>query len=300
DAGAQIVRLAVLDQEDADALPALILQSPVPLIADIHFDARLALRSLEAGIAGLRLNPGNIKNKSEIKSIVESAASRKVPIRIGVNAGSLDKERFSHPTAENMVKSALEHLAILEELDFFDIKVSLKSSDLTTMIEAYRLFAPLRDYPLHLGVTEAGPLLTSAVRSSMGIGTLLLDGIGDTIRVSVSGDPVKELPIAREILVSLNLRPGIKWISCPSCGRTTVDTEALTIQLQNEFNSLELPITIAVMGCVVNGPGEAREADLALVGGPLESLIYLKGQLLKKIPNAEILSAMRQAIQENF
>ncbi|HCL55708.1 MAG TPA: 4-hydroxy-3-methylbut-2-en-1-yl diphosphate synthase [Spirochaetia bacterium] len=294
--GAELVRLAVLDMEDAQAIQELSEKSPVPLIADIHFDYRLAIESLNRGIAGLRLNPGNIREKDKVKHIVDLAALKKVPIRIGVNAGSLDKTRYPHPTAANMVKSALEHIQILEEIGFYEIKVSLKSSDIRTMIEANRLFSQERDYPLHLGVTEAGTLISSAVRSSIGIGTLLLEGLGDTLRVSVSGDPVKELKIAKEILISLKLRKGVLFIACPTCGRTVVDTEKIALELEEEFGNLDEKLTIAVMGCVVNGPGEAKEADIALIGGEKESLIYLGGSFYKKIPTSKILAEMKEAV----
>jgi (E)-4-hydroxy-3-methylbut-2-enyl-diphosphate synthase len=296
--GAEIVRLAVLGQEDATALDLLIRRSPVPLVADIHFDHRLALKALDAGISGLRLNPGNIREKERVAQVVEKAGERSVPIRIGVNAGSLDPNRFPHADAHSMVQSALEHIEILENLKFDQIKVSLKASDVRTMIEANRLFSEKRDYPLHLGVTEAGTRMMSAVRSSIGIGTLLLEGIGDTIRVSVSGDPVQELTIAREILISLGLQKGIKWIACPTCGRTRVDVAALTGELESAFQNIREDISIAVMGCMVNGPGEAREADLALVGGERISLIYRNGLIIKKIPNENLLSEMKDVIQD--
>lgn len=297
EAGAQIVRLAVLDSEDADALKALVERSPVPLVADIHFDYLLALKAVESGISALRLNPGNIREQNKMALIVEKAAAKNIPIRIGVNAGSLDRTKYSHPTPENMIKSALDHIRILEKMDFYNIKVSLKSSDVKNMVDAYRLFSQERDYPLHLGVTEAGPFFTSAVRSAMGIGSLLMDGIGDTIRVSVSGDPVQEMKIAREILISLGLKKGIKWVACPTCGRTEVDVESIALKLEEKFCHLDAPLTIAVMGCVVNGPGEAKEADAALIGGKNESLIYIRGELYKKIANSEIVREMERAIQ---
>lgn len=297
-AGASLVRIAVQDMEDADSLSQIVQSSFIPLIADIHFDYQLALKAIDAGVAGLRLNPGNIRKKSEIVKIVEKAGANKIPIRIGVNAGSLDHRRFPQPDAESMVQSALEHIKLLEELNFYHIKVSLKSADVKTMIQANRQFANERDYPLHLGVTEPGTIITSAVRSAMGIGTLLMEGIGDTIRVSVAGNPVSELPIAREILISLRLKSGIKFIACPTCGRTEADIEAITIALQNRFGQLQKNLTIAVMGCVVNGPGEARTADIALIGGKSESLIYQKGEFIKKIDNEKILPELEKMIQK--
>lgn len=282
-AGAQIVRLAVLNKEDAHTLPKIIEQSPLPLVADIHFDPQLALLALDAGISGLRLNPGNIKDFSSIAQIVQKAGENSIPIRIGVNAGSLDKNLYPSPTAQAMVQSALNHIQILESLDFYNIKVSLKSSCVSTMVKAVKMFSKERDYPLHLGVTEAGTLAMSAVRSAMGIGSLLMEGLGDTIRVSVAGNPINEMEIAKEILISLGLKKGIRFIACPTCGRTTTSTEDLTLLLQKKFGHLEIPLTIAVMGCVVNGPGEAKEADIALIGGKKENLIFYQGEFKEKV-----------------
>lgn len=295
--GAEIVRVALLDMEDAEKLKEIILHSPVPIVADIHFDYQLALKSIEAGVSGLRINPGNIKEKGKLALIAEKATIRNIPIRIGVNAGSLDKLKYSQPSPLNMVKSALEHIKMLEDLGFYQIKVSLKSSEIQNMIEANRIFAEEREYPLHLGVTEAGTLVTSAVRSAMGIGTLLLEGIGDTIRVSVAGNPIKELKIAKEILISLGLRKGIKFIACPTCGRTEIDVEGLTLYLEDKLESCNKNLTIAVMGCVVNGPGEAREADIAVVGGKNESNLYIKGDFFKKVRNEELLGEINQFIK---
>lgn len=282
-AGAQIVRLAVLNKEDAHTLPKIIEQSPLPLVADIHFDPQLALLALDAGISGLRLNPGNIKDFSSIAQIVQKAGENSIPIRIGVNAGSLDKNLYPSPTAQAMVQSALNHIQILESLDFYNIKVSLKSSCVSTMVKAVKMFSKERDYPLHLGVTEAGTLAMSAVRSAMGIGSLLMEGLGDTIRVSVAGNPINEMEVAKEILISLGLKKGIRFIACPTCGRTTTSTEDLTLLLQKKFGHLEIPLTIAVMGCVVNGPGEAKEADIALIGGKKENLIFYQGEFKEKV-----------------
>lgn len=297
-AGAQIVRLAVLDDQDARSLDRILEQSSVPLVADIHFDYRLALQAIKAGIHGLRLNPGNIQERDKVSRIVEQAAPRKIPIRIGVNGGSLDRRQYPAITAENMVRAALEHIKILENLEYYEIKVSLKASDILTMVEAYRIFSQERDYPLHLGVTEAGPMMISAVRSAIGIGTLLMEGLGDTIRVSVSGDPCLEIPIAQEILVSLGLKQGIKFIACPTCGRTVVDVEKISSALQRKFKNMPCALTVAVMGCVVNGPGEAKDADIALVGGLEESLIYVEGLLIKKIKNNQIETAMTSVIED--
>lgn len=297
-AGAQVVRLAVLNENDASSLSQIIDASPVPLVADIHFDHQLALKAIDAGVHGLRLNPGNIREQKKVAEVVESAGNKNIPIRIGVNAGSLDTQRYPHPNPQAMVESALEHIKILESLDFNNIKVSLKASDIATMVEANRLFCNERDYPLHLGVTEAGTKLMSTVRSSIGIGTLLLEGIGDTLRVSVSGDPVQEIAIANEILISLGLKKGLFFIGCPTCGRTTVAVDTIIKKLQANFSHINENIKIAVMGCVVNGPGEAREADIALIGGPKESLIYLNGTLYEKILNKNTLPAMEAAIEK--
>ena len=294
--GAQIVRLAVLDIEDAEKLFEIIEKTNVPLVADIHFDHRLALKALDSGIHGLRLNPGNIKEKSKIKEIVEKAKKLNIPIRIGVNSGSLNFEKFPNANAQDMVISALDHIRILEDLKFDNIKVSLKSSDIHKMIEANVLFSKERDYPIHLGVTEAGIQLMSAVRSSIGIGNLLMQGIGDTIRVSASGDPAKELDIAREILLSLGLKKGIKWISCPTCGRTEVDVEKIVLKLSGLFSHIDKNVKVAVMGCIVNGPGEARDADIALVSSKKHSLIYLKGNMTQKVKNNEIEKKLKKVI----
>ncbi len=297
-AGAQIVRLSVLDINDAFSLKKIVEKVTIPLIADIHFDYKLALISLDSGICGLRLNPGNIKERAKVSKIVEKASILDIPIRIGVNGGSLDRSKYRDSSALNMVKSAIDHIKILEDMNFYNIKVSLKSSDILTMIEANKIFSTERNYPLHLGVTEAGTLLSSSVRSSMGIGALLMQGIGDTIRVSVSGNPLDEIKVAKEILISLNLAEGIKWISCPTCGRTTVDVEKLTSMLMQEFSDVKKRIKVAVMGCVVNGPGEAQDADIALVGGVSHSLIYVNGKQCKKISNKDILTSMKKEIDK--
>lgn len=299
-AGAQIVRLSVLDNEDAEALYSLVEQSPAPLVADIHFDASLALKSIDASINGLRLNPGNIQDPQKVIEIAKEASKKDIPIRVGVNAGSLDRKKYPKLNAQNMVLSALEQIQLLEEIDFKNIKVSLKASDPTLMVEANRLFCNERDYPLHLGVTEAGNNIMSAVRSSIGIGSLLMQGIGDTIRVSVAGDPLKEIPIAKEILLSLGLKEGIYWIACPTCGRTEVNVEKIVSSLSQVFSHIKAPLKIAVMGCIVNGPGEAKEADIALVGGKSKSLIYKKDQLIKTVSNDEILNELTKIIDEHI
>lgn len=299
-AGCELVRCAVLNMEDAAALREITEKSPLPVIADIHFDYKLALSAIDNGVAGLRLNPGNITEQSKVSQIAEQAALKNIPIRIGVNGGSVDRSRYAHADAYSLVQSAVKHIEILEQMQFYNLKVSLKSSDIRIMLEANRIFASERDYPLHLGVTEAGTEMMSAVRSSIGIGTLLMEGIGDTIRVSVAGDPVREIKIAREILISLGLKKGIKFIACPTCGRTGINVEQLTDTIEKEFGQLNLGLTIAVMGCTVNGPGEAKDADLAVIGGPAESLLYLRGVQHSKVKNDEILASMKVLIRNEF
>jgi len=299
--GAELVRVSVKDKKDVDALPYLIENSGLPLIADIHFDPELALESIKKGIAGIRINPGNIKDKNRLKNIILEAKKRGTAIRIGVNSGSVDRERYQ-PNPEGMVYSALDYIKEFEKLGFYNIKVSLKASDIRTTIEANRLFSSKANYPLHIGITEAGPLFVSAVRSSIGIGALLLEDIGDTIRVSISGDPVNEIKIAREILISLNLMNGIKWISCPTCGRTSIDVEGITLRLMDSFKNLDINrvLTIAIMGCTVNGPGEAKDSDIAVVCGKDFSLIYLNGYMYKKVSNDQIVNTLREVIETNF
>ncbi len=300
-AGAQLVRTAVLDFDDATALNKIIAQTDVPIIADIHFDDKLALESIKAGVAGLRLNPGNIKEKDKVELIVKACQQAEIPIRIGVNSGSLDRKKYTHTDEViNMVHSALDHIQILEDLNFYDIKVSLKSSSIINMVKAYRLFSEKKDYPLHVGVTEAGTTIRSAVRSSIGIGSLLLDALGDNIRVSVAGDPVKEMNIAKEILVSLGLKKGIKWIACPTCGRVNFDVEKVSLMLENQFSHVDANLSIAVMGCIVNGPGEAKDADIAVVGGKEKSIIYMNGQVYKTVEHNKILATTEEVIMKKL
>ncbi|HOJ49256.1 MAG TPA: flavodoxin-dependent (E)-4-hydroxy-3-methylbut-2-enyl-diphosphate synthase [Spirochaetota bacterium] len=300
--GAKIVRVSVKDNRDVEVLPYLIEKSGIPLIADIHFDYKLAIESIRKGIAGIRINPGNIKDEKKLIEIIKEAKIKNTAIRIGVNTGSIDRTRYK-PDSEGMVYSALDFIKEAEKLGFYNIKVSLKSSDIKNNIEANRLFSQKSNYPLHIGVTEAGPLMISAVRSSIGIGVLLLDGIGDTIRVSVTGDPVNEVKIAKEILISLGLMNGIKWISCPTCGRTSIDVEKITLELMDSFKNFDdinKIITIAVMGCTVNGPGEAKDSDIAVVGGTDYSLIYIKGSIYKKVENFNIFKELKQVIESYF
>ncbi len=289
-AGVDIVRVAVPHWEDAEALTALAAKSTVPVVADIHFQWKYAMAALEAGIQGLRINPGNIKYQDKVRLIAREARARSVPIRIGVNAGSLEKDvlaRHGAPTAAALVESALDQARILEEEDFSDIKISVKHSNAGVMIQAYRLLAEACDYPLHLGVTEAGPMPAGGVKSAVGIGTLLSEGIGDTIRVSLTDDPVEEVKVGTWILQSLGLRKrGLDLVACPSCGRAEVDVLGLTKQVQQaiEREGLKVPIRVAVMGCVVNGPGEAREADLGIAAGKGQGFLIVKGEVVDKIP----------------
>ena len=295
-AGCEIVRCAVPDEQAARALTSICAQSPMPLIADIHFDYRLALASLEAGVAGLRLNPGNIGARWKVEAVVKACAERRVPIRIGVNAGSLEKElleKYGHPCAEAMAESALGHIRILEDLHYREIKVSLKASNVRRTVAAYRLLAGQVDYPLHIGITEAGTTWAGTIKSAVGIGALLAEGIGDTLRVSLTGDPVEEVRVGWEILKSLELRErGPVFISCPTCGRCQIDLIAVAEEVERRLHDLPDKITIAVMGCVVNGPGEAREADIGIAGGQGQGLLFRKGEIVRKVPQAELADAL--------
>ncbi len=290
EAGCDIVRLGVPDEASARAFEIIHKNSPLPLVADIHFDHRLALICLDAGVDGLRLNPGNIKKKEYVQEVVRACEARKVPIRIGVNGGSIDKKKYPHPTAEALVDSALQHIQILEDMSFDQIKVSLKSSDVNTMIEAYQLFSEQKDYPLHLGVTEAGDYAQALVKSSIGMGVLLHEGIGDTLRVSITGDVVQEVEAGRLILRSLGLRmEGIEIVSCPTCARKEFDVEAATRAFLEETRPIRQHIKVAIMGCIVNGPGEASEADLGVAVGREHALLIKKGEIIRKIDKQDIL-----------
>jgi (E)-4-hydroxy-3-methylbut-2-enyl-diphosphate synthase len=297
--GVDIVRVAVPHWEDAEALTAIAAKSTVPVIADIHFQWKYAMAALEAGIHGLRINPGNIKYQDKVRLIAREAKARGVPIRIGVNAGSLEKdllEKYGRPTAEALVESATNEARILEDEDFFDIKISVKHSNVGVMIEAYRMLAEKVDYPLHLGVTEAGPMPAGGVKSAVGIGTLLAEGIGDTIRVSLTDDPVEEVKVGHWILQSLGLRKrGLDLVACPSCGRAEVDVLRLTKMVNEalEAKKLKAPIRVAVMGCVVNGPGEAREADLGIAAGKGYGQLIVNGEVREnRIPEDQIVEVL--------
>lgn len=300
--GCQLVRVAVPDEEAAQALKLICKQSPVPVIADIHFNHWLALLAMENGVSALRINPGNIGSVQKVREVVSKAKSLGIPIRIGVNAGSLEKDllaQYQHPTAEALVESAMRHVHILEDLNFEQIKISLKASDVPLMIAAYRLIAQQVPYPLHLGVTEAGNAKYGTVKSAIGIGTLLAEGIGDTIRVSLTGNPLQEIPVAKQILRSLDLYPkGVELISCPTCGRTQIGLEHLVEQVDQLVSKIDKPLKLAVMGCVVNGPGEAREADLGIAGGKGEGLIFRKGEIIKKVPEAQLLAAFQEELDK--
>ena len=301
-AGCQIARLAVPDREAAAGFAEIVKESPLPLVADIHFDYRLAILAAEAGAAKIRINPGNIGGEDRVKAVVDVCKDRHIPIRIGVNGGSLDKkllEKYGHPTAEALVESAFQHLELLEKQGFYDTCVSMKSSTVPTMVAAARLFRSKCDYPLHIGVTETGPVRQGLIKSAMGIGALLLDGIGDTLRVSLTDDPVQEVYAALDILKAAGLRrDGVNIISCPTCGRTRIDLIGLVNRVDEALKDCKKPITVAVMGCVVNGPGEAREADIGIAGGDGCGLIFEKGQAVEKLPYDALLPALLKRIEE--
>lgn len=303
DAGCELIRLAVLNKDAASVIKELVKQSKVPLIADIHFDYRLAIECINNGVSALRLNPGNIGKLENIKKVVSLAKQQKIPIRIGINAGSLEKE-FQNENitlAEKMVKSALKHIKILEDLDFDLIKVSLKSSDVLTTIEVYKLIASKIIYPLHLGVTEAGTLKSGLIKSSVGLGSLLSQGIGDTIRVSLTENPIEEVFGGFEILKSLGLRQkGVNFISCPTCGRCQIDLINLAKKVETKFKNIDKPITIATMGCPVNGPGEAKHADFGIAGAIKEGYIFKKGEIIAKVPEDQIIQKLDEIIKKSF
>jgi (E)-4-hydroxy-3-methylbut-2-enyl-diphosphate synthase len=302
EAGCEIARVAVPDQAAAGALRAICLSSPLPLIADIHFDYKLALLSVEAGVSGLRINPGNIGSEKAVDAVCRGAAEHGIPIRIGVNSGSVEREllrRFGGPTPEAMVESALRHVRLLEERNFCNLKISLKSSSVPDTVASYRLLAERCDYPLHIGITEAGTLLRGAVKSAAGLGILLWQGIGDTLRVSLTHDPVREVEVAWEILRSLSLRArGPEIISCPTCGRTEIDLISLATQVEERLAGVREVFTLAVMGCAVNGPGEAKEADLGIAGGRGKGVIFRKGRMTRSVAGgtAELLEALMQEV----
>ena len=300
-AGCQIARLAVPNMEAARGFAQICKESPLPLVADIHFDYKLAIAAAEGGAAKIRINPGNIGGEDRVKAVVDVCKDKHIPIRIGVNGGSLEKElleKYGHPTAEALVESAFGHLELLEKFGFYDTCVSMKSSTVPTMVAACRLFREKCDYPLHIGVTETGPVKQGLMKSAMGIGALLLDGIGDTIRVSLTDDPVQEVYAAKDILKAAGLRQeGVNIISCPTCGRTRIDLIGLVNRVDEALRGCEKPITVAVMGCIVNGPGEAREADIGIAGGDGWGMIFEKGEQVEKLPYDQLLPALLARIE---
>lgn len=300
EAGCELIRLAVLDQRAVEALRVIKGESPVPIIADIHFDHRLALASLAVGVDGLRLNPGNIGGEGAVSRVVRAAAERAVPIRIGVNSGSLDRDllsRYGGATPEAMVESALRQIRLLESLQFHEIKISLKSSHVLDMVAAYRILADKVSYPLHLGVTEAGTLVSGTVKSALGIGILLAEGIGDTIRVSLTSDPTDEVRVGYEILRALRLRErGVEVISCPTCGRCEIDLIGLVQAVESRLLKVKTPLRVAIMGCVVNGPGEAKDADVGIAGGRGQGILFRKGEVIDKVPEEELMPRLLKEI----
>ena len=298
-AGCEIIRVACLDIEDARAINEIKKHIHIPIVSDIHFDYKIALEAIKAGVDKVRINPGNIGDEEKVKKVVDACKEKKIPIRIGVNAGSLEKdllEKYGKPTANAMVESAKKHIDILEKLDFYDIAISLKASNLDLCIEAYEEAAKTFDYPLHLGITESGTEFSGTIKSSIGLGILLREGIGDTIRVSLSDDPVKEVPVAREILKDCNLLKSPTLVACPTCGRTQIDLIPIAKEVEDFLQTINSDITVAVMGCVVNGPGEAREADIGIAGGIKEGLLFKKGEIIKKVPQDKIVETLKNEI----
>ena len=302
EAGCQIARLAIPNQASLAPFEEICRQSELPLVADIHFDYKLAIGAARAGASKIRINPGNIGGEDNVKAVVDICKEKNIPIRIGVNGGSLEKsllEKYGHPTAEALVESAFSHLALLEKFDFYDTCVSMKSSTVPTMVEAAKLFRSRCDYPLHIGVTETGPVRMGLMKSAMGIGALLLNGIGDTIRVSLTDDPVEEVYAAKDILKAAGLRKeGVNIISCPTCGRTQIDLIGLVNKVDEALKDCDKALTVAVMGCVVNGPGEAREADIGIAGGDGCGMLFEKGKQVEKLPYDQLLPALLKRIQE--
>ena len=299
-AGCDIIRCTINDEAAADAIPAIKKQIHIPLVGDIHFDYRLAIKAIENGVDKIRINPGNIGGQEKLAKVVEAARKRNIPIRVGVNSGSLEKnlvEKYGGVTAEGIVESALDKVRMIEELDYHNIVISIKSSDVMMCVRAHELIADKTDYPLHVGITESGTIISGNIKSSIGLALILNQGIGDTIRVSLTGDPVEEIKSAKLILKTLGLRNcGIEIVSCPTCGRTSLDLISLANKVETMVAEFPLNIKVAVMGCVVNGPGEAKEADLGICGGKQEGLIIRRGEVIKKVPEAELLEALRQEL----
>lgn len=301
EAGCEIVRAAIPTLDDIGLIPAIKERIGIPLVADIHFDYRIALAAVDAGIDKVRINPGNIGSFDRIKAVADKCRQKSVPVRIGVNSGSLERDllkKYGSPTAEALVESALRHVKMLNDCDFDDIVISIKSSDVKLTIQAYRLLAQQVDYPLHLGVTEAGTEHMGMLKSAVGIGSLLCDGIGDTIRVSLTADPVREVYAAKDILKACGLGSGVEIISCPTCGRTKINLIGLAREVEELCRLIDKPIKVAVMGCAVNGPGEAREADIGVAGGCGEGLIFKKGEILRKVPEDMIITELKKEIEK--
>lgn len=300
--GCELVRVAVPDEEAAAVLPELCRKASIPVIADIHFDYRLALAAIKAGVSKLRINPGNIGSRQRVEAVVSAARQKNIPIRIGVNAGSLDRsllEKYGGPTSEALVESALQHVGILEDLSFHDIVISLKASDVRITVEAYRMMAARTPYPLHLGITEAGTPFYGTIKSSVGLGILLSMGLGDTLRVSLTGDPRKEVEVAYGILQSLGLRrTGVEVISCPTCGRCEIDLVSIAQTVEERLKHIKVPLTVAVMGCVVNGPGEAKDADIGIAGGKDSIVLFQQGQLVGKFPVERAVDVLVEAVED--
>ena len=301
-AGCQMIRVACLDEEDAKAIKQIKEKIHIPIVADIHFDYKIALTAIEAGVDKIRINPGNIGSKERTKAVVEACKEKHIPIRIGVNGGSLEKDllnKYGKPCAEAMIESAKNHIKILEELDFYDTCISLKASNLDLCIKAYEMAANTFNYPLHLGITEAGTAFSGTIKSSIGLGVLLRQGIGNTIRVSLSDDPIEEIKVAKEILKDCGLyKKSPTLVACPTCGRTGYDMIPIAKEMENFLQTLESDITVAVMGCVVNGPGEASNADIGIAGGKDEAVLFKKGKVIRKIPQERILTELKQEILE--
>ena len=299
-AGCEIIRVACLDIEDAKSIKQIKEQIHIPIVADIHFDYKIALEAIKSGVDKVRINPGNIGSEEKVKAVVEACKKNKIPIRIGVNGGSLEKdllEKYGKPTAEAMVESAKKHIEILEKLNFYDIAISLKASDLDLCIKAYEIASNTFDYPLHLGITEAGTEFSGTIKSSIGLGVLLRQGIGNTIRVSLSDDPIKEIKVAKEILKDCNLYSKTPTlIACPTCGRTQIDLIPMAKQVEEFLQNIDSDIKVAVMGCAVNGPGEAREADIGIAGGKEEGLLFKKGKIIEKVPQNKIVERLKEEI----
>ena len=303
DAGCDIVRVTVNDKEASESMKEIVRRSNIPIVADIHFNHIFALQSIDAGVAKVRINPGNIGSEKRIEEVLQKAKARKIPIRIGVNSGSLEEdilEKYGYPTAEALFESAMRHAQICEKYDFQDFAISVKSADVKLMIDAYRLIAERTDYPLHLGVTEAGTTRVGTIKSAVGIGTLLAEGIGDTIRVSLTDDPVKEVEVGKEILRSLGLASrNVEIIACPTCGRLEVDLFTITNKLEEAVKDIKKPIKVALLGCVVNGPGEASEADIGIAAGKGVAILYRKGKIIKRIKEEEIVDVLLEEVK-NF